>query len=246
MKIGVSVSIYCYDEDSYKSTIKTIESLIANSSVLVKKIVLVDDCSPYKEIFEYYKTLRGVPKLEIVRNKINLGIGQVKNIGIKKLNTYDLIALSDNDVEYKKGWDTFLLHSMYAADIKMVSLSDLWGDSPPQKKETINKVNLHYNARLNGCFIAFWKEVVDNIGGYPNLPEKYGQEHCNYQLRCAKYYGHYPYCIDVVGLKDFLIFKDCPSHLSYEEKVTSSNRNAHHSNAILSRSSMFNDDYLEM
>lgn len=242
MKIGISVSIFCYDQKSLESTVKTLDSLQANCSEFVTKVVLVDDQSPYEKIHEYYENFGGDPRFEIVRNEKNIGIGRVKNQGLRRLRNHDLIVLSDNDVQFMKGWDTFLMHAMLTADVKMVSLSNLWGDTPG-RIEMRNKIQLHYNARLNGAFIAIQREVLEKVGGYPDLPEKYGQEHCNWQLRTAKHYGYFPNCIDIGGLKDYLVFDDCPSNLSPAEKKRLSNRNAVISNEILKRPSMYNGDW---
>lgn len=244
MKFGISVSIYVFDGRSYESTTRCVQSLSDNSGPLVDRIVLVDDASPSSNAMaEFYGTLHD-PRIEIVRNKENLGIARVKNQGIKILKDYDVIVLADNDVQYRRGWDSFLFHAMYSSGAPIISLSNLWGDNKPVKQEKFEAIRLNYHLRLNGAFIAFTQEVLQKIGGFPNLPEKYGQEHVNFQLRAAKAYGFFPHVVDIEGLKDYLVFQNCPSHLSDNIKKRLSNRNAVVSNEILASDVLYNGDFL--
>jgi glycosyltransferase involved in cell wall biosynthesis len=248
MKIGISVSIYCYDENSFDVSVRCLTSLIENSRI-VDNIIIVDDGSPYEKIHSFYSSYKQTPGVQIILNGENIGIGKTKNKAIRLMKDCDIIILSDNDVSFCLGWDTFLTHSFVMSGVHSISLSNLFWDKPevdnPKRVEHVNGVTLNYHSRLQGCFIAFTKDVLNNIGGYPSLPTKYGQEHCNFQMRVARFYNHFPFVIDIEGLKEYVKFLDCPSHLPDDEKKLLSFINAAHSRIMLDSGIHYNDDYLK-
>jgi hypothetical protein len=54
------------------------------------------------------------------------------------------------------------------------------------KNLILNNVKLLKSTQLNGCFMTLTREMVEKIGYYKILPNRYGHEHTEYTLRAIR------------------------------------------------------------
>lgn len=215
-KVGICISNYVFDEKSLDSIKRCVQSILLNSSY-VDTIYITDDSSPYLPVFEYYESLREENKVHIIRNHKNRGIASMKNLGLRLLSDFDYIILVDNDVFFKKGWDDFYLNGLETTQLESVHLSNIFNDNLPYKVEKIGNYQINYHTKYQGVFMCITKNAYKKVGGFPLLPERYGAEHYNWQVRLSKSLNMEKCIIDFDGGKNYIDFEHRSSSFETED-----------------------------
>ena len=106
-----------------KTILSSIESVL-NQTYTDWELIIIDDCSNDKTFKIASSVAKSDPRIHITCNKINVGVGQTRNNGIKKASSH-LVAFLDADdlwserklerylLEIKNNSDTFLFCSSY-------------------------------------------------------------------------------------------------------------------------------------
>jgi GT2 family glycosyltransferase len=231
-RVGVCVSSFVYDQVSLAQLKKCIGSLIVNSK-LVDDIYITDDCSTYNMVWAYYSDLSH-GKVRVVRNHRNRGIGAMKNLALRLLGKCDIKFLIDSDVSVRAGWDDFYCRGLLETQHSSVSLCNIFDDNQPFRREKIGTYQVNYHSKYQGAFMCFTQEALNRVGGFPLLPQRYGGEHYNWQVRMAKSLGMEPCVIDFDGSRRFV--ENDHRHNSFitaHEKEKQSSVNSRVSDAIL-------------
>jgi GT2 family glycosyltransferase len=173
-------------------------------------------------------------RVTVVRSAVNRGIAATKNAGLRLLAHCDYIMLSDCDAVFKKGWDKFYIERMEQTGLPSVSLSNIFNDTTVVKAETINGIKVEFYKKFQGVFLVVRKDAYEKLGGMPLLPEKYGQERYNWQVRAGRLAKWGDVVADFVGSKAYIITDDMRnSFINNAEKVRQSIKNAEVSDRIL-------------
>lgn len=199
-RIGIVVSCFINNEKTFKVFVDCIESLIKNSTI-IDKIFIVDDGSKYEPLFNYYKSLKNVL---VYKNQNNKGIASVKNISLKLLERYNIKILSDCDNIFKKGWDIFYCENFIREDIHNINNCNVFKREKPEKIIVKNKIVIEGYKSFHGNLIIIDDEIVNNVGGFPKLPNPYGSEHYNFQVRINKYLNRENYAYDFLGSENYI------------------------------------------
>jgi glycosyltransferase involved in cell wall biosynthesis len=215
-KIGIAISSYICTMECLRILKSCLASLL-QTSTLIDKIILIDDCSTLTETFDLYDQLKN-NRLTIIRNSINKGISSVKNQSLLFLKDYDIIILSDCDNYFYKNWDFFYIHNFLRTNIKNVNNSNIFNTDNPIKKYTINDIEIGVHQKFQGNFIVIDKDILDNVGGFPLLPEKYGLEHYNWQTRINMFLKRENYSYDFIGGNNFI--KNNHTNITFANKLT--------------------------
>lgn len=201
-RAGIAISSYVTNDRTLLRLRSCVQSLLRTTSFL-DAIYIIDDASPLVAAKRYYEQLP--TRVEVVYHERNKGIGRTKNHSLDLLKGFDVIILADNDIEFRPRWDYHSLTLMMKAGIKDMALSGVLGHQP-QFFNFVNGVKVGHYANQQGALMYVTRDVVQAVGGFPCLPEKYGQEHAHWQHRISKHCGHEGYVLDI-GLSRFIILR---------------------------------------
>lgn len=204
-KVGVSISNFVFDNLSLVSIKRCISSILAYSEH-VDVIYITDDASTHRSVFQYYDTL-DQQKVRVIRNHKNRGIAAMKNLGLRLLSDCDYMILMDNDIHVNKGWDSFYIGGMEETGIESVHLSNIFNDNAPHRSIVKNGYKMNYHTKYQGLFMCISKNAYEKVGGFPLLPQRYGAEHYNWQVRLSRALGMEQCVIDFEGGKNFIKFE---------------------------------------
>jgi glycosyltransferase involved in cell wall biosynthesis len=202
MKHGIAISTYFpknYREDRLKIFTKSITSLL--QSEFPGKIFIVDDGSDVVDHIDIVKAEDYDKRIKIIMKPQNTGIAKTKNTCIKTLLDHGcpIGFLADDDMEYRKGWESLYIDSMKKA--KIPHFSFFTGgevETVEHNGHRINKTPL-----LCGSLLTFTKNLIDRVGYFKVLPYKYGHEHTNFTTRSILM-KEIPFFCDVVDSDKFL------------------------------------------
>jgi len=201
-KVGLCISSYVTNEITYSILKKSVISLIHTANI-IDEIVIIDDYSTLQAVYSFYKSIES--RIKTVRNKINTGIASVKNQGLQLLSDCDIIILSDNDNIFHRDWDKFYCENFIKSNIHNVNLhNDFTVYSDYQTSIKLNNIDVDCFTRFYGNFIMLDKYIIENVGGFPLLPEKYGLEHFCVQKRINTFLNRENYLYDFKGSKKYI------------------------------------------
>lgn len=92
--VSIVLPVYCHSEAHKQFLVETLES-VAAQTLPNTELVIVDDASP-ADPFLIIKSVRNLPPTRILRNTVNLGHAESRNIGIRAAEG-ELIAFLDHD-----------------------------------------------------------------------------------------------------------------------------------------------------
>ncbi len=203
MSVGISISTFFDDNTSKKRHIifqESIQSLL--NTDFDGKIFIVDDGSSIHNHLNFLSSFAD-ERLCITQKNTNGGISKCKNTGTRLIleSGLDIGFLADDDVIYKNGWD-----KQYVTAIKGTQIPHFCCFVDAQKNTQvikINDTNIIKTPYVNGAFLSFTKNLIDNIGYFKIMPYKYGHEHSNFSRRCL-YYKQIPFFCDVVDSNNYV------------------------------------------
>jgi hypothetical protein len=165
-------------------------------------IVLVDDCSEINDHLDWLKEYDVANRIHIHKRSVNGGISRCKNTCIRLLleKGCKYLFLNDDDIEYlSTNWHTEYISATNETGIDHFCFN-VYGS---RSDKIINNFKVHQTNNLNGCLITVTKEMIDKIGYFQVLPNKYGHEHTSYTLRAI----HNNFCngfLDLVNSKSLI------------------------------------------
>lgn len=169
------------------------------------KVFVVDDGSSTKAHLDHVSGLND-DRFVVVEKQRNAGIGACKNTGIRHIMEagFDVGFLADDDLVYFNGWDKAYLEAMSKTGIKHFCLwvEYLWTKNYGVPVE-INGVQLRQTPHVNGAFLTFTRDMINEIGYFKKLPYAYGHEHSNFTLRCQRK-RYMPFFADLNNSEKFI------------------------------------------
>ena len=201
--IGITISSYITNNVTFSVLKRCINSLLETLNI-IDKIIIIDDASTYSPVFQFYKKIKS-KILTIIYNEKNTGIASVKNQSILLLkDMVDIIILSDNDNYFFKDWDFFYCDKFIKSKFHNINQSNVLGNDDIVKVLNVNDVEIGVYNKFQGSFIMIDNYIIENVGGFPLLEEKYGGEHFNFQQRVNKFLKRENYSYDFLNSSDYI------------------------------------------
>jgi len=166
MKVSLIITSYHSDGEMVRLTETCLDSL---KNGRPDEVIVVDDCSPI------LVGLQGAD--EYIRREENGGFPKCANTGWSAA-TGDILILSNNDIEYTKGWlEAILKPLLEGYDISSILVSD--GDGTDTKDEI----------EEDGYFGSLWaqtRKVYEKLGGFDESFDKGTFEDKDYFVRAKR------------------------------------------------------------
>jgi hypothetical protein len=184
VKLGVSISTHSSDQtpiERYDVIENCFQSLVDNNPGNIEVNIISDGITE-----KHRKIIEKFPFNHIERT-YNGGIAKTKNTSIKTIleQGCDIGFLSDDDMIFK---DKELFNAYTEAIIKTeIPHYCLFLEANGEKDCHVREVNgfeIKQTPWVNGCFLTFTKEMIEQIGYFKVMSYKYGHEHSNFTLRC--------------------------------------------------------------
>jgi GT2 family glycosyltransferase len=100
-EVAVIIPVY----DGLESTIDCVESVLTSENQTLRKVIIIDDCSPNQAIQAYLRDLeqQQLHDVVIIRRRTNGGFSEAVNLGIVAAQDRDVILLN-SDTLVQNGW----------------------------------------------------------------------------------------------------------------------------------------------
>lgn len=197
MKKGLSISTHSSENTPngrYDIIENCLQSLIDNKpDDLMVNIISDGITNKHREIIKKFP-------FNHFERKENGGISKTKNTSIKTIlqQGCDIGFLADDDLIFKdKEVFNAYTDAIVQTNIPHYSLF-LQDDGKNCNDRVINDFTIKQTPWVNGCFLTFTKQLIENIGYFKILPYKYGHEHSNFSRRCV-HQKENPYWCDIIG-----------------------------------------------
>lgn len=168
IKGNPKVSIIIPNKDEV-STLKTcIDSIINKSTYTNYEIVIVENNSVSKEIFEYYEEIKKIDNIKVVTWKKGFNYSAINNFGFKETNG-DYILLLNNDIEViSENWIEEMLMYAQRDDVGIVGAKLYYPDDTVQHAGVILGIggvagHSHSNFERNDDGFAGRLKIVQNL-----------------------------------------------------------------------------------
>jgi GT2 family glycosyltransferase len=99
MAISIVIPVY----KGFKETRHCLESVLADRVRAPDEVIVVDDCSPDREISTWLRSLSETGAIRLIRNELNRGFVASVNIGMQEAGTNDVVLLN-SDTIVPPGW----------------------------------------------------------------------------------------------------------------------------------------------
>lgn len=206
MKIGLTILTCCTNNDSRIANRlwNCLHSLGVNRDKNVQLFVVDDGGDRSKNVIGHDKAIRSYDATLITRP--HGGISRAKNTCLRVLmeSGCDIGFIAEDDIEFLCGWLPWYVDAIQSTGIGHFSWS--WDHDPSEQWRCVRRVNGHAiyeTSRVNGSFLAFTREAVEKVGGFPILPAPWGHEHTNWTKRMIAA-GVCPYFCDIKNSNDYI------------------------------------------
>ena len=153
------VSIVIANKDHVEDLERCISSILERTSYLNYEIIIVENNSETKEIFEYYDSLKKYKNIQVVTFKGEFNYSAVNNLGVKHA-TGDYILLLNNDTQVISiNWIEELLMFAQREDVGAVGAKLYYGDKTVQHAGVVLQLGAHRTAGHIHC-----RQGRDSIG----------------------------------------------------------------------------------
>ena len=153
------VSIVIANKDHVEDLERCISSILERTSYLNYEIIIVENNSETKEIFEYYESLKKYKNIQVVTFKGEFNYSAVNNLGVKHA-TGDYILLLNNDTQVISiNWIEELLMFAQREDVGAVGAKLYYGDKTVQHAGVVLQLGAHRTAGHIHC-----RQGRDSIG----------------------------------------------------------------------------------
>ena len=210
LKLGLAITTYSNSKTSderYKIIRDCFESVHNNVTI---EVVIVNDGSEEPRLLEILDEYSD--RFEIVTRVENGGISKAKNDCIKCLfeKDCDIMFLMDDDVLILQDFTELFENAITKSKISHFNyiVKSLHPELEKHgNKFKQNKIPIQQSPRLNGCFMTITKEMVETIGYFKVLPNRYGHEHTEYTLRAIRN-EFAPGFVDLQNSEDYIGFHE--------------------------------------
>lgn len=202
MKIGISLSTHSnkfISKVRYEIIEECLVSLEDNLPNDIYVSIICDD------ITDVHKKLLEKFNFNLIFKNEHGGVSKTKNTGINSIlsNNCDIGFLCDDDLIFKdKNIFEYYVDSMVKSKIPHFSY---FVDSNSDKCKIVkhNGIEIIKTPMVNGCFLSFDKELIQDVGYFKIMTHKFGHEHSNFTRRCISQ-GKIPFFCDIENSKSYL------------------------------------------
>lgn len=181
MKNDFSVLVTLHQREDIELNFNSlIESIYSNTLKPNYVFILIDGRikTSFQNNIEDHQKIKG---FKIYQHPFNIGLANILNIGLKKIKTTWIVRVDGDDIclsnRFKKIMDhaksNLSIISSYILEIDQNQISRI--KKVPISQDLIKKF-IKYRNPFNHCAVAYQKDHVISVGGYPNifLQEDYG------------------------------------------------------------------------
>lgn len=202
MNIGLSISTYSDSNtpiERYSIIENCLQSLLDNLPNDVYINIVSDGMT------EQHRAILNKFPFEVIERDYNGGVAEAKNTGIKAIldKGCNIGFLCDDDMIFKSKE----LFNAYADTMTKTGIPHmcLFLEDNGENCRDINHngTTVKKTPWVNGCFLTFTKQLIEEIGYFKVLPYKYGHEHSNFTRRCV-HQNKIPYYCDIINSRDYI------------------------------------------
>ena len=150
----------------------------------------------------YLDELSARRRYQVIRRPCNGGISRAKNTCLRAISEVaaDIGFLSEDDILFRDGWDSAYADAMRRSGIQHFS----WHlPERPDQLVACNSCLVTATSGLLGLLMTFTPQVLQRIGGFKILPQRYGYEHVQWTYR-AIMCGFAPFPADIAESHRFI------------------------------------------
>ena len=153
------ISIVIANKDHVEDLERCISSILDRTSYMNYEIIIVENNSETKEIFEYYDSLKKYANIKVVKFEGEFNYSAVNNLGVKHADG-DYILLLNNDTQViSVNWIEELLMFAQRSDVGAVGAKLYYGDKTVQHAGVVLQMGAHRTAGHVHC-----RQGRDSIG----------------------------------------------------------------------------------
>ena len=153
------ISIVIANKDHVEDLERCISSILDRTSYMNYEIIIVENNSETKEIFEYYDSLKKYANIKVVKFEGEFNYSAVNNLGVKHADG-DYILLLNNDTQViSVNWIEELLMFAQRNDVGAVGAKLYYGDKTVQHAGVVLQMGAHRTAGHVHC-----RQGRDSIG----------------------------------------------------------------------------------
>jgi len=176
--VEFSVLLPVYHGDEFQRFHQVWTSIIDNT-LSPTEIVVVFDGPVTQQIEDFMDhTAKNDESVKVVKIEKNLGLANALNVGLDACHCGVVVRCDADDINRKDRFERLLCEFVKDPELKIVgswvtedSDGDLLTRKVPLCHEEIRKYSLYRNP-FNHMTVAFKKDAVDAVGGYPMLPQR--------------------------------------------------------------------------
>lgn len=172
----VLMSVYGKEKSEYLDM--ALES-VYNNTYLPDEILLIEDGPLTKELYKIIDKYKKNNNFKIIKLKNNVGLGKALDVGVKQSKNNIIIRMDSDDVSYDNRFEKQIKFLRENPEIKILGTNSIEfikqiGDCKiyrkyPEKCNEIKKFSKRRCPFLHPT-IAFYKDIVEEVGGYKDLP----------------------------------------------------------------------------
>ena len=196
-KVGLAISTYSEEHtekkryEIIKKSLDSLEQILKTNKINIYVVIVVDGNIP-----DIHNKLLHNYNFNIYRREENGGVAKTKNTCIRLLKEQyvDIGYLADDDILYKE--NCFDVYTDFICKTKCHHLIACYPDPIVHPKHTWNKLNyildtyqgekIRKHTGNVGYFLSFTPELIEKIGYFRVLPNKFGSEHINFSKRALQ------------------------------------------------------------
>lgn len=153
------VSIVIANKDHLEDLERCISSILERTSYLNYEIVIVENNSETKEIFEYYESLKNYKNIKVVTFEGEFNYSAVNNLGVKNADGEYILLLNNDTQVISVNWIEELLMYAQRSDVGAVGAKLYYGDKTVQHAGVVLQLGAHRTAGHIHC-----RQGRDSIG----------------------------------------------------------------------------------
>lgn len=153
------VSIVIANKDHVEDLERCVSSILERTSYINYEIIIVENNSETKEIFEYYDSLIKYKNIKVVKFEGEFNYSAVNNLGVKNANGEYILLLNNDTQVISVNWIEELLMFAQRKDVGAVGAKLYYGDKTIQHAGVVLQLGAHRTAGHIHC-----RQGRDSIG----------------------------------------------------------------------------------
>ena len=153
------ISIVIANKDHVEDLERCVSSILDRTSYMNYEIIIVENNSETKEIFEYYDSLKKYANIKVVKFEGEFNYSAVNNLGVKHADGEYILLLNNDTQVISVNWIEELLMFAQRKDVGAVGAKLYYGDKTVQHAGVVLQMGAHRTAGHVHC-----RQGRDSIG----------------------------------------------------------------------------------